>query len=79
MLKTRGLSAGRDIYRATPAVTLGFGFFVLIGIVLEPPITPVPPRGNFQSYDFLKACEKCYKMRLVCTLAVGALRRFWVK
>jgi hypothetical protein len=42
-------------------------------IVLEPPITPV------QGYDFLKGCEKCYKMSLVCTLAVGALRRFWVK
>jgi hypothetical protein len=48
-------------------------------IVLEPPITPLSPRGNFQGYDFLKAYEKCYKMRLVCTLAVGALRIFWVK
>jgi hypothetical protein len=49
-------------------------------LVLEPPITPVPPsRGNFQGYDFLKAYEKCYKIRLVCTLAVGALRRFWEK
>jgi hypothetical protein len=51
-------------------------------IVLEPPITPVPPpppRGNFQGYDFLKVYEKCYKMSLVCTLAVRALRRFWVK
>jgi hypothetical protein len=53
---------------------------MMLILVLEPPITPVPPpRGNFQGYDFLKACEKCYKMRLVCTLAVGALRRFWVK
>jgi hypothetical protein len=49
------------------------------GIVLEPPITLVPPRGNFQGYDFLKAYEKCYKTSLVYTLAVGALRRFWVK
>jgi hypothetical protein len=49
-------------------------------IVLEPPITPVPPfRGNFQGYGFLKAYEKWYKMSIVCTLAVGALRRFWVK
>jgi hypothetical protein len=50
-----------------------------IPIVFEPPITPVPPRGNFQGYDFLKAYEKWYKMSIVCTLAVGALRRFWVR
>jgi hypothetical protein len=47
-------------------------------LVLEPPISPVPP-GNFQGYDFLKAYEKCYKMSLVCTLVVGALRIYWVK
>jgi hypothetical protein len=35
--------------------------------------------GNFQGYDFLKAYEKCYNMSFVCTLAVGALRTFWVK
>jgi hypothetical protein len=50
-----------------------------LDVVLEPPITPVPPRGNFQGYDFLKNNEKCYKMSVVCTLAVGDLRRFWVK
>ena len=49
------------------------------GIVLEPPITPVPPRGNFRGYDFLKAYEKCYKMSHVCTLAVGAFRIFGEK
>ena len=49
-------------------------------IVLEPPITPVPPpRGNFRGYDFLKAYEKCYKMSHVCTLAVGAFMIFGVK
>jgi hypothetical protein len=48
-------------------------------IVLEPPITPVSPRGYFEGYAFLKAYEKCYKMSLVCTLTVGTLRRFGVK
>ena len=51
----------------------------MIYIVLEPPITPVPPQGNFRGYDFLKAYEKCYKMSHVCTLAVGAFRIFGVK
>jgi hypothetical protein len=45
-------------------------------IVLEPLITAVLPKGNFQVYDFLKAYEKCYNISVVFTLAVGALRRF---
>ena len=47
--------------------------------LLSPPITSVPPRGNFRGYDFLKAYEKCYKMSHVCTLAVGAFRILGVK
>jgi hypothetical protein len=43
-------------------------------LVLEPLITPVSPRGNFQGYDFLKAYEKCYKMSLVCTLVVECFK-----
>ena len=50
-------------------------------LVLEPPITPVPPPpgGNFRGYDFPKAYEKCYKMSHVCTLTVGAFSIFGVK
>jgi hypothetical protein len=57
----------------------GYTTYNAVLIVLEPPITPVPQRGNFESYDFLKAYEKCYRMSVVCTLAVGALRTYWVK
>ena len=46
-------------------------------LVIESTITPVPPRGNFRGYGFLKAYEKCYKMSHACTLAVGAFRIFF--
>ena len=59
------------------SVTFLLGHPVYTIYVLGPTITPVPPppRGNFGGYDFLKAYEKCYKMSLVCTLAVGAFGR----
>jgi hypothetical protein len=43
-------------------------FIISPGVTNNP-----PPRENFQGYDFLKAYEKCNKMRFVCTLALGAL------
>jgi hypothetical protein len=47
------------------------------GQIFESPITPVYHKGQFHGYNILKAYEKCYKMRHVCTLAVGALWRYF--
>ena len=57
-------------------------FFQLFNLLLDlelPYTPPLPPRGIFQGYIFLKAYTKCYKISHVSTLAVGAFRIFGVK